>query len=161
RRGLYEAVDAHLLRVAERGAAHRRNGTYHRRLLTELGDIELSVPRTRTYSPAAVVRAYARRARPVHPIILASFLLAPSTGKVASALSPVLGRRLAASTVSQVAKSLDAVTSAFHRRRLKNRYKVLMLDGVVLLRKTGAGAVRRPVLVALGLLPDGRKEVID
>jgi transposase-like protein len=36
-----------------------------------------------------------------------------------------------------------------------------MLDGVVLARKTGAGALRRPVLVALGILPDGRKEVID
>ncbi|HMF06400.1 MAG TPA: transposase [Methylocella sp.] len=146
--------------MAERGAAHRRNGTYHRRLLTELGDIELSVPRTRTYSPVAVVRAYARRASHVDRMILVCFMLGLSTRKVASALLPVLGRPIAASTVSQVAKSLDAVTSAFHRRRLKNRYKVLMLDGVVLLRKTGAGAVRRPVLVALGLLPDGRKEVI-
>jgi transposase-like protein len=36
-----------------------------------------------------------------------------------------------------------------------------MLDGVVLARKTGAGAIRRPVLVALGLHRDGRKEVID
>jgi len=38
---------------------------------------------------------------------------------------------------------------------------VLVLDGVVLKRKTGAGALARPVLVALGLRPDGRKEVID
>ncbi len=36
-----------------------------------------------------------------------------------------------------------------------------MLDGVVLARKTGAGAIRRPVLVALGLRPDGKKEIID
>jgi putative transposase len=36
-----------------------------------------------------------------------------------------------------------------------------MLDSVVLARKTGAGAIRRPVLVALGLRPDGKKEVID
>jgi transposase-like protein len=36
-----------------------------------------------------------------------------------------------------------------------------MLDGVVLARKTGAGAVRRPVLVALALRPDGKKEIID
>jgi hypothetical protein len=36
-----------------------------------------------------------------------------------------------------------------------------MLDGVVLARKTGAGALRRPVLVALGLRPDGKKEIID
>ena len=44
----------------------------------------------------------------------------------------------------------------FHARPLKDRYRVLMLDGVVLARKTGAGAIRRPVLVALGLSPDGR-----
>ena len=36
-----------------------------------------------------------------------------------------------------------------------------MLDGVVLARKTGAGALRRPVLVVLGLRADGKKEVID
>ena len=30
-----------------------------------------------------------------------------------------------------------------------------------LARKTGAGALRRPVLVALGLRPDGKKEIID
>lgn len=158
---MHEAVDAHLLRVAERGAADRRNGTYHRRILTELGDIELSVPRTRTFSPVGVVRAYARRADHVDRMILACFVLGLSTRKVAVALLPVLGRPVAASTVSQVAKSLDAVVAAFHRRALSSRYKALMLDGVVLSRKTGAGALKRPVLVALGLLPDGRKEVID
>lgn len=38
---------------------------------------------------------------------------------------------------------------------------MLLFDGVVLARKTGAGAIRRPVLVAMGILPDGRREVID
>ena len=36
-----------------------------------------------------------------------------------------------------------------------------MLDGVVLSRKTGAGARKRPVPVVLGLRPDGRKEIVD
>ena len=44
---------------------------------------------------------------------------------------------------------------------LGDRYRVLMLDGVVLARKTGAGSLRRPVLVALGLRPDATKEIID
>jgi signal transduction histidine kinase len=44
---------------------------------------------------------------------------------------------------------------------VRDIYPVLMLDGVVLARKTGAGAIRRPVLVALGLRADGRKEIID
>jgi hypothetical protein len=63
--------------------------------------------------------------------------------------------------VSTVAKQLDAVVAASHARPLKDQYRVLMLDGVVLARKTGAGAIRRPVLVALGLRPDGKKEIID
>src|SRR3984893_14876047 len=49
----------------------------------------------------------------------------------------------------------------FHRRPLQNRYQALMLDGVVRARKTGAGALRSPVLVALGLRHDGKKEIID
>lgn len=156
-----EAVDRHLAEMAERGEADRRNGVYLRWLLTELGMIELAVPRTRRYSAQAVVRAYARRADHIDRMILACFVLGLSTRKVGAALLPILGRPVSPSAVSAVAKSLDAVVAAFHRRPLKDIYKILMLDGVVLSRKTGAGALKRPVLVALGIRPDGKKEIID
>ena len=41
------------------------------------------------------------------------------------------------------------------------RYRVLLLDGVVLSRKSGMGALRRPVLVALGITCERRLEIID
>ena len=154
-------IDEHLADMAARGAADRRNGSYRRWLMTELGEIELAVPRTRSFSALTVVRAYARRAAHIDRMILACFVLGLSTRKVATALLPVLGRRISAGTVSQVAKTLDGAVAAFHCRRLKDHYPVLMLDGVVLARKTGAGAIRRPVLVALGLTADGKKEIID
>jgi putative transposase len=155
------AVDRYLEQLGSADAADRRNGYYRRHLLTELGDIELEVPRTRRYSPTEVIRAYARRTREIDRVILAGFVLGLSTRKVGETLMALLGRTVSPSTVSQVAKTLDTAVAAFHRRPLQNRYKVLMLDGVVLARKTGAGALRRPVLVALGLRPDGKKEVID
>jgi len=155
------AVDRHLDQLEADDAADRRNGYYRRHLLTELGDIDLQVPRTRRYSPVEVIRAYARRTREIDRVILAGFVLGLSTRKVGETLLALLGRKVSASTVSQVAKTLDAAVAAFHRRPLQNRYKALMLDGVVLARKTGAGALRRPVLVALGLRHDGKKEVID
>lgn len=139
----------------------RRNGYYKRNLLTELGNIKLCVPRTRLYSPVTVVQAYARRSQSVDKMILACFLLGLSTRKVSEALLPVLGEPVSASTVSRVAKILDSAVDAFHKRKLKDHYKVLILDGVVLSRKTGAGAVKRPVLVALGIRKDGKKEIID
>lgn len=155
------AVDRRLAEMAGRDAAERRNGSYRRWLMTELGEIELQVPRTRRFSALEVVRAYAKRAPHIDRLILACFVLGLSTRKAAAALAPILGRRISAGTVSRIAKTLDAAVAAFHRRPLRDRYKVLMLDGVVLSRRTGAGAVRRPVLVALGLRPDGRKEIID
>ncbi len=155
------AIDHHLDEMAARGEADRRNGSYHRHLLTELGDIELCVPRTRRYSPLTVVQAYARRAGHIDRMILACFVLGLSTRKVGEALLPILGRPVSPTTVSTIAKQLDAIVAAFHARPLRERYRVLMLDGVVLARKTGAGAIKRPVLVALGLRPDGKKEIID
>jgi transposase-like protein len=54
------AIDVYLDQLDGDDAADRRNGYYRRHLLTELGDIELHLPRTRHYSPVEVVRAYAR-----------------------------------------------------------------------------------------------------
>jgi putative transposase len=156
-----QAVDRYLDQLSLEDGPDRRNGYYPRHLLTSLGDIELAVPRTRRYSPVSVLRAYARREAEIDRVMLAGFVLGLSTRKVGETLLAILGQRVSATTVSRVAKTLDAAVSAFHRRSLNNHYRVLMLDGVVLARKTGAGALRRPVLVALGLRPDGKKEVID
>jgi len=155
------AVDRHLDQLDAEAAPDRRNGHYRRHLLTTLGDIELCVPRTRRFSPVAVIRAYARREAEIDRVILAGFMLGLSTRKLGETLLAILGQKVSAATVSRVAKTLDQAVAAFHRRPLQNQYTVLMLDGVVLARKTGAGALKRPVLVALGLRPDGKKEVID
>jgi transposase-like protein len=156
-----EKIDAHLAGTQKQGIPDRRNGYYMRHILTELGDVLVSVPRTRTYTPIGVIRAYARRSQDVDRLILAGFLLGLSTRKVGEALLAVLGEKVSPATVSRVAQNLDAAVSAFHRRRLRNRYRVFLFDGVVLTRKTGAGSLRRPVLVAIGIRHDGKKEIID
>src|SRR5271157_2341022 len=69
------AVDRHLEGLEAEDPADRRNDDYWRSLLTELGDIELSVPRTRRYRQPEVVRAYARRSPEIDRTILADFAL--------------------------------------------------------------------------------------
>ena len=156
-----EAVDRWLDTLDGSALRDRRNGSYSRHLLSELGDIELSVPRTRHYCPTEILKSYARRAPEIDRAILAGFVLGLSTRKVGEVLLALLGRPVSATTVSRVARTLDQTVAAFHQRPLKNAYKALMLDGVVLARKTGAGALKRPVLVALGIRHDGTKEIID
>ena len=159
------AVDQHL-EDSERAnkpnrVPDRRNGHYPRTLLSNLGDIQLVVPRTRQWSPCAMLRAYARRDPEIDRMILAGFMLGLSTRKLGEVLLALLGRPVSPATVSRVAKTFDSAVAAFHKRPLSGRYRALILDGVVLSRKTGAGALKRPVLLALGLRHDGKKEIID
>ena len=94
-------------------------------------------------------------------MILAGFALGLSTRKLGEVLLGLLGRPVSPATVSRVAQSLDAAVAAFHARRLGDRLQGADARRRRAGRKTGAGALRRPVLVALGLRPDGKKEVID
>jgi transposase-like protein len=154
-------VDQHLAEMEAEEVADRRNGWFERRLTTEVGEVLLSVKRTRTASANRVLQAYARRAPQVDRAILDCFLLGASTRKVGRIMAPLLGERVSASTVSRIAKQLDGAVKPYHRRRLQDRYRFLLFDGVVLKRKSGAGAKKRVVLVALGITGEGRKEVID
>jgi transposase-like protein len=158
---MHNGIDAYLSQIRERGLIDRRNGTYSRHLLTEVGDLELQIPRTRTTSAISVLKRFARRVFPVERMILLTFLLGLSTRKVGQALLPILGEPVSPSTVSEIAKQLDHAVEAYHQRKLSDTYEVLLLDGLVLKRKTGLGTQKRTVLVALGIRPDHKKEVID
>jgi transposase-like protein len=158
---MHNSIDAYLSQVREQGLVDRRNGAYCRHLLTEVGDLELQIPRTRTTSAISVLKRFARRVFPVERIILLTFLLGLSTRKVGQALLPILGEPISPSTVSEIAKQLDHSVEAYHQRKLSDIYEVLLLDGLVLKRKTGFGTQKRTVLVALGIRPDHKKEVID
>jgi transposase-like protein len=92
--------------------------------VTELGDIELAVPRARRFAPIDVMRAYARRSEQIDRMILACFVLGLSVRKAGKALLPILGRRTSPATVSTVAQQLDTVVAAFQARPLKDQYRV-------------------------------------
>jgi putative transposase len=158
---MHNSMDAYLSQVRDRGLSDRRNGSYPRHLLTELGDLELQIPRTRTASAISVLKRFARRVLPVERMILLTFLLGLSTRKVGQALLPILGEPLSPSTISEIAKQLDQAVDAYHQRKLTDTYEILLLDGIVLKRKTGVGTQKRTVLVALGIKADNKKEVID
>jgi len=89
-------LDEYLMEVEELGIEDRRNGSYKRHILTEMGDVVLAVVRTRTMSANEVVKACARRSSSVDRLILGCFTLGLSTRKVGEALLPLLGDRVSA-----------------------------------------------------------------
>jgi putative transposase len=138
-----------------------RNGFYLRHLLTEIGDLILQVPRTRKGFVSGVLEAYKRRSRSVDQLIMACFVLGMSTRKVSTALLSLLGERVSASTVSEVAKRLEHAVRRYHQRKLGDGYRFLFFDGVVLRQKGAAKVQKKIILCAYGMSWEGKKEMID
>jgi transposase-like protein len=138
-----------------------RNGSYLRHLLTEIGDLILRIPRSRKRFALRVLEAYQRRSRSVDQLIMACFVLGMSTRKVSTALLSLLGERVSASTVSEVAKRLDDEVRRYHRRKLEDGYRFLFFDGVVLKQKGVAKVQKKIILCVYGVSWAGKKEMID
>ena len=139
-----------------------RNGYYVRHLLTEMGDLELLVPRRRKGGfPTKLFERYARRCRSVDRVLLACFCLGLSTRKAASVLAPVLGEKVSASTISRIARGLDQEVGRYHDRVLEDRYRYLFFDGVVLKSKGALKVQKKILLCAFGITVEGHQEMID
>lgn len=147
-----------------RGEGNRedyRNGFRIRHLLTEIGDLVVRMPRTRKRFVSRVLEAYRRRVRTVDQLILACFVLGMSTRKVSTALLSLLGERVSAATVSEVAKALDGEVRRYHERKMREEYRFLFFDGVVLKQKGAAKVQKRIILCAYGESWEGKREMID
>jgi transposase-like protein len=138
-----------------------RNGSYLRHFLTELGDLMVRIPRTRKGFISKVLEAYKRRSRSVDQLIMACFVLGMSTRKVSTALLSLLGERVSASTVSEVAKGLDQAVRGYHERKIGDGYRFLFFDGVVLKQRGAAKVQKKIILSAYGETWEGKKEMID
>ena len=138
------------------------NGFYSRHLTSRMGGLELRVPRTRSghFHPQVLPR-YQRREPIVNEALKAVFLLGVSTRQTGRALATLVQDAVSASTVSAVAKALDSSVLAFHRRRLSDRYRYLMLDGVSVRLRLVGRVQRRMVLCAYGVSLQGQRELID
>ena len=138
------------------------NGFYSRRLTTRMGGLELKVPRTRSGQfHSQVLPRYQRREPVINEALKQVFLLGVSTRQAGRALATLVGDAVSAATVSAVAKALDESVHAFHRRRLADHYRYLLLDGVSVRIRLVGKVQRRMVLCAYGVSTTGKRELID
>jgi putative transposase len=138
------------------------NGFYCRALTTRLGSLDLKVPRTRSghFHPQVLPR-YQRREPAINEALKEVFLLGVSTRQAGRALATLVEDAVSASTVSAVAKALDASVLAFHRRKLCDDYRYLLLDGVSVRIRLVGKVQRRMALCVYGIKPSGQRELID
>jgi transposase-like protein len=144
------------------GRVDQANGYYERALTTRMGALSLRVPRTRSgqFHPQVLPR-YQRREGVINEALKQVFLLGVSTRQTGRALATLVEDAVSAATVSAVAKALDVAVARFHRRRLADAYRYLILDGVSVRIRLVGKVQRRMVLCAYGITLAGKRELID
>jgi transposase-like protein len=140
-----------------------RNGYYTRNLETTLGTIEkLTVPRNRlTKLESKVFKKYQRKEVSLKNLIKDCFLAGISTRRVGEVLEDVVGHKISAQTVSNIAKDLDWMVKKYHTRKIDDSYRFLFFDAINLRVKNLSNNNKKTVLVAYGITPKGTKEIID
>ncbi len=140
-----------------------RNGYYFRSLETTLGTIGyLKVPRNRlTKLESKIFKKYKRKHVDLTKLIKDCFLAGISTRRIGEVLEDVIGHRVSAATVSNIAKTLDSYVRAFHIRPIEDKYRYIFFDGINLRVKSLESKNKRTVLVAYGVTWDGIRELIS
>ena len=146
-----------------------RNGTSHHKRTVQLGagSIKIKTPRVNDRRPdhrftSKILPPYMRRSPRLDEAIPVLYLRGLSTGDFSEALEALVGPEAAgfsATTITRLLKTWQDDYQAWRKRSLKGKeYVYVWADGVYFNIRLEED--RLACLVIVGVLPDGRKEVI-
>jgi transposase-like protein len=138
-----------------------RNGTYLRKLLTTMGMIEVSVPRTREQgSPVDVFGRYRRRSAEIDDGIVAAYVSGSSTRDVGDVTEALVGERVSRSTVSRVTASLNEKVEQLRKAPIAGPIPYLFLDATFIDARWARKVENVSALVAYGVGLDGHRQLL-
>jgi len=151
----YEAYDP-----AGRGSGNSRNGTYPKTVITEIGDVDLRVPRDRagTFEPITVPK-HTRRLDGLAGNVISLYAKGMTTGDIQAHLLEIYGTDISRETISKITDRIVEEMAAWQNRPLDRLYPVLLIDAIMI-KVRDAQVANRPVYVAIGVNLDGERDVL-
>ena len=137
------------------------NGTYLRRLLTSMGEVELAVPRTRhSGAPAEVVGRYKRRTDELDRLVTTAYVQGVSTRDMSRVSQALMGEGISRSTVSRVTKVLGEQVEQLRRAPIEGPIPYLYLDATFLDARWARTVENVSALVAYGVDGTGHRRLL-
>jgi putative transposase len=137
------------------------NGTYLRRLLTSMGEVELAVPRTRhSGAPAEVVGRYKRRTGELDRLVTTAYVQGVSTRDMTRLSQALMGQGISRSTVSRVTKVLSEQVEQLRRAPIQGPIPYLYLDATFLDARWARSVENVSALVAYGVDSSGHRRLL-
>src|SRR3712207_54688 len=158
-RALNAEMDHHL--AGEGGENNSRNGYGRKSVVTDTGRIALEVPRDRqaSFDPQLIAK-YQRRFPGFDDKVVSMYARGMSTREIQGHLRELYGIEVSPDLVSAVTDAVLDEVAEWQNRPLEALYPLVVLDALRV-KVRDEGTVRnKAVYVALGVRPDGAKEVL-
>src|SRR5690348_12423881 len=145
---------------AGRGSGNSRNGTTPKTVLTDVGAVDLAVPRDRngTFEPQ-IVRKGQTRLEGFNERIIALYARGMTTRDIRAHLREMYDVEVSPDLISRVTDGVLEELQEWQSRPLDAVYPVIFIDALMVKIRDGV-VTNRPVYLAIGIDCDGRKQVL-
>jgi transposase-like protein len=138
-----------------------RNGSTPKTVATQVGDVDLAIPRDRdgSFVPRLVPKG-SRRLGGLDDMIISLYAGGMTIRDIEHHLNSTLGTDLSHETISNITEQVCDEVLAWQQRPLDPFYPVIYLDAIVVKVRNGAHVVNKAAHIAVGVDMDGVKHVL-
>jgi putative transposase len=145
---------------AGRDKSNSRNGSRSKTVLSEVGEVEIDVPRDRegSFEPQ-IVKKRQRRLSGVDELVISLAAKGLTTGEISAHFADVYGAEVSRDTISRITDRVLEEMVAWQSRPLDSVYPVIFIDAIQVKIRDGQVA-NRPVYTVIGVTVDGTRDVL-
>jgi putative transposase len=145
---------------AGRGSGNSRNGTRSKTVLTDVGPVEVTVPRDRdgSFEPK-IVKKRQKRLTGVDEMVISLAAKGLTTGEISAHLAEVYGAEVSRQTISTITDKVIEGMTEWQNRPLDCVYPVVFIDAIHVKIRDGQVA-NRPIYVALAVTAEGHRDIL-
>jgi putative transposase len=141
--------------------ANSRNGTTPKTVASQVGDVELSIPRDRdgSFTPQLIPKG-SRRLGGLDDMIISLYAGGMTVRDIEHHLASTIGTELSPETISNITDQVADEVIKWQERPLDSLYPVIYLDAIVVKVRDGGHVVNKAAHIAVGVDMDGIKHVL-
>lgn len=143
-----------------RDKGNSRNGSRSKTVLTEVGEVQIEVPRDRdgSFDPR-IVKKRQRRLAGVDELVISLAAKGLTTGEIAAHFQDVYGAEVSKDTISRITDRVLEEMAAWQTRPLDPVYPVIFIDAIRVKIRDGKVA-NRPVYTVVGVTLEGERDIL-
>jgi transposase-like protein len=146
--------------AAGKNSGNSRNGTRAKTVLTDVGPVEVKVPRdvVGTFEPQ-IVKKRQRRLAGVDEMVLSLSAKGLTHGEISAHLAEVYGAEVSKQTISTITDKVMDGMAEWQNRPVDRVYPVLFVDAINVKIRDGQVA-NRPIYVVMAVTVDGTRDIL-